>query len=128
MVSVIRKWLTNAARPKPTKSPSPPASTRLEKQVLLDIKRSIGGDTKVAEETNTPQQPPKRENQFLVDTVKDTFTVVLHLDKGPATCLGTLEMAKDALKNVYLQKQMKKASEKGIIVPGANGKGALHAI
>lgn len=120
----IRKWLTNLAKTKPTRLPSPPGSARLEEQVLRDIRRSIGRDTEVSENENPKQ---KRENHFVIDTEKETFTVIIYLEKEPATSLGTLEMAKDAIKNVYVQKAMKKSTE-GILVPKSNGQGGIHAI
>lgn len=63
----------------------------------------------------------KKGNTFTTDEKAMTFTVVLHLEQSAAVNLGSLEMAKDAIKNFYMQKGMKEAMKKaqtGLVVPG----------
>lgn len=70
----------------------------------------------------------ERKAHFTYDDKKDVVQVTLYMEKEVATNLGALVMAMDYVKQIYLQKGMKKKMQEGLIVPGENGKDGLRVL
>jgi hypothetical protein len=66
------------------------------------------------------EKKEERRAHFTYDDKKDVVQVTLYMDKDVATNLGALVMAQDYVKNIYMQKGIKKKMQ-GMIVPGGNG-------
>lgn len=71
----------------------------------------------------------KQMNTLTFDDKKFVLTITLHMDIPGAVCaaLGSLEIAKDQVKQIAMVMGAKKKMQ-GIVVPGENGAGGLHAL
>lgn len=84
---------------------------------------------------NQPEQPENpeakaRRNHFICDSKNDCLSVVIYLDANDSAQkgLGTLEMAKDMLKNMLIQKAQRDAQDRarnGLLIPGQRKNGGM---